>query len=496
MAGFFIMDRRKQLIVIGSGVAGLVAAIRLRSKGFDVLVFEANAYPGGKLSEMSLGAYRFDAGPSLFTMPHFVDEVFESAGKDPRDYYRYARKKIVCKYFYSDGTRFTAFADKDQYKAEASAVFGVDVAVLDRYFRRSKLKYDRTADLFLKSSLHRVATYLNKKTVSAILDIGKLGLYRSLHEENVRMLGQIQLVQLFDRYATYNGSSPYLTPGVMSMIPHLEQHYGTFIPEGGMISITNALYRLAQELGVVFQFGSRVKRIVIENGRAIGVEADTFHPADVVVSNMDVVPTYRTLIPEQKAPEKTLAQERSSSAVIFYWGINKSFPELDLHNIFFAENYQEEFDAIFRQKTVADDFTVYVNISSKDVTGDAPAGCENWFVMVNAPGNTGQNWDGLIEKIRARVIEKLSDALGFDIAALIECEAILDPRTIESKTSSYQGSLYGAASNDRMAAFLRHPNFSSDIRGLFFCGGSVHPGGGIPLCVLSGKIVADMIRVK
>jgi phytoene desaturase len=488
--------KKKKVYVVGAGVAGLVAAIRLRVMGYDVSVFESNSYPGGKLSEIRLGSYRFDAGPSLFTMPHFVDEVFEFAGKNPRDYYRYDRKQIVCKYFYPDGTRFTAYSDTEKYLDEVSKVFGVASDKVSDYLERSRLKYERTADLFLKSSLHRISTYLNRKTVRAILDIGKLGLYNSLHDENRKYFSNEKLIQLFDRYATYNGSSPYLTPGIMSMIPHLEQHFGAFIPHGGMVSITNALFQLAQDVGVNFHFDRKVNRIVVSDQVVKGIEAETFYPCDLVVSNMDVVPTYRKLLRDQKAPEKTLAQERSSSAVIFYWGIRKSFPDLDLHNIFFASDYKAEFDAIFRRKTVSDDITVYINISSKDVIGDAPDGCENWFVMVNTPGNTGQDWQSIIDRIRKNVISKLSKELGCDISALIERENVLDPRTIESRTSSYQGSLYGAASNDRMAAFLRHPNFSSDISGLYFCGGSVHPGGGIPLCVLSGKIVADLVQTS
>jgi phytoene desaturase len=262
-----------------------------------------------------------------------------------------------------------------------------------------------------------------------------------------------------------------------------------------MISITNALFSLAQELGVVFHFNQRVDEIAVFEDKAMGIRmGDSTIQADLVLSNMDVMPTYRRLLPREKAPERTLKQERSSSALIFYWGIRKSFPELDLHNIFFASDYRKEFEFLFEGKTVADDVTVYVHISSKDEPTDAPSGSENWFVMVNVPGNKGQDWDVLIPLIRARVVSKLSRLLNEDIESLIEAESMLDPRSIESRTQSYQGSLYGAASNNRFAAFLRHPNFSSRIRNLYFCGGSVHPGGGIPLCLMSGKIAAEIIH--
>ena len=192
-------------------------------------------------------------------------------------------------------------------------------------------------------------------------------------------------------------------------------------------------------------------------------------------------------------PIKTLSQERSSSAIVFYWGIRKEFKELDLHNIFFAEDYKAEFEAIFEQKTMYKDPTIYINISSKICKEDAPNQSENWFVMVNAPANIGQNWDELVANTKKNVIEKLNAHFKMDIESLIECEEILDPRTIESKTSSYQGSLYGTSSNSKFSAFLRHPNFKKNIKGLYFVGGSVHPGGGIPLCLLSAKIATNHV---
>ena len=198
--------------------------------------------------------------------------------------------------------------------------------------------------------------------------------------------------------------------------------------------------------------------------KAKGVIAnDIDYNSDVVVSNMDIVPTYRKLLPKVPPPEKTLQQERSSSAVIFYWGIKKTFKALDLHNIFFSNNYKEEFDAIFNHKRLYKDPTIYVNITSKDVQSDAPKNCENWFVMINTPHDSGQNWDAEVKILKTYVLKKLKRILGVDVAPLIEEEFIMTPLIIEQKTQSYKGALYGASSNKTMAAFLRHPNFSSSI---------------------------------
>ena len=164
-----------------------------------------------------------------------------------------------------------------------------------------------------------------------------------------------------------------------------------------------------------------------------------------------------------------------------------------MHNIFFSQDYQKEFTNLFEHKTLCDDPTVYINITSKEEVGDAPSGCENWFVMVNAPGDYGQDWNKLVAQVRENIINKINRLLGIDIEPLIEVEDVLSPPLIEQRTSSYRGALYGTASNSKFTAFLRHPNFSSRIKQLYCSGGSVHPGGGIPLCLLSAKITSDLI---
>jgi phytoene desaturase len=485
----------KKAIVVGAGIGGLATSIRLACQGFQVDVFEGNAYPGGKLAAFSLGKYRFDAGPSLFTMPHFVSELFELAGENPTEHFAYKKKEIACQYFWEDGVRLTAYGDRNKLVNEIEKQLNVPPETVLTYLENAQRKYERTQSLFLEQSLHKLSTYLSKDTLKGMVHYRSFEIGKSLHEVNQKHLKEPHLVQMYDRYATYNGSSPYKTPGIMTLVQHLEQHYGTFIPKKGMEDISQSVYQLALRKGVRFHFNTQVSEIVIKQKKAKGVVAnDTVHYSDMVVSNMDIVPTYRKLLPKVTPPEKTLRQERSSSAVIFYWGIKKTFKELDLHNIFFSSNYKEEFEAIFNHKKCYKDPTVYVNITSKDVQTDAPKNCENWFVMINTPHDNGQNWEEEVNILKKQVLEKLHRILGEDIAPLIEEEFIMTPPIIEQKTQSYKGALYGASSNNTMAAFLRHPNFSSSISNLYFCGGSVHPGGGIPLCLLSAKIVSDLVK--
>lgn len=485
---------RMKAAIIGAGIAGLASAVRLRARGYEVDVYEANAYTGGKLTVIENSGYRWDAGPSLFTMPWLVDDLFVRLGEDPRSHFNYVRHDVSCKYFWPDGKQLTAWAGRKQFAEEVEKVWGEPAdAVLD-YLDRSESTYELTKSIFLESSLHKLKTMPRRDIWRALMKVRSLQLSRTLHHVNARQFKQAEVQQLFDRYATYNGSDPYKTPGVMHLIPHLEHGLGTYLPVGGMHMISQSIAALAERHGVRIHLNHPVDEISTEHGRASGIVVKgQFRPADLVVSNMDVVPTYRRLLKDQPAPEKTLRQERSSSALIFYWGMRQEFKHLDLHNIFFSKDYQREFREIFDDHVLPADPTIYVNITSKLEPCDAPAGCENWFVMINVPGDTGQNWDEEIPKAREQVIRSLSKALDVDISALIEREELLEPRTIASRTSSFQGSLYGASSNSKLSAFLRHPNFSRSIDNLFFCGGSVHPGGGIPLCLMSAAIVDSLV---
>lgn len=490
------MPSSKKALIIGAGIAGIASAIRLAVKGYHVEVYEGNSYPGGKLSQFQQDNYRFDAGPSLFTMPQYVDELFELAGKNPSDYFRYQKLDAVCRYFYEDGTQLTAYADVDKFGKEVQAQTGEPAGAVNQYLANSSQIYDITNHVFLERSLHRLKTYLRWDTFKSILRFGKIDAFRSMHKANQGFFKDRRIVQFFDRYATYNGSNPYSAPATLNVIPHLEQHFGAYFPEGGMYSIAFTLVQLAESLGVKFHYNNPVTEIILKERTVTGIKVkDEIFEADIVVSNMDIWFTYHKLLNAHPKlhPKKILSQERSSSALIFYWGIRGRFNELDLHNIFFSADYDAEFDHIWQKKNIYQDPTVYLNISSKYKPDDAPNGCENWFVMINVPANTGQDWDVLIAEARNNILNKLNRLLGKDIGGMIANESILDPRSIESRTSSYQGSLYGTSSNSQFAAFLRHANKSSKIKGLHFCGGSVHPGGGIPLCLLSAKIVSDLV---
>ncbi|MCH2228829.1 MAG: phytoene desaturase family protein [Crocinitomicaceae bacterium] len=484
---------KKKAIVIGSGLGGLSAAIRLASKGIETHVFESNPFPGGKINSRSIEGYRFDQGPSILTCPEYIEELYTICGEDFSSF-EMAKLESSFKYFFDDGVELLLKHDREKVIEEISTKLHEDPKQIENYLNKAEDNYNLIAPLFIEKSLHRWRQLLGKKLIKALLKLPQYKLFSTMDQENSRFFKNKRTAQVFNRFAIYNGSHPYMAPAMLNMISHLEINVGPYLPKRGMIQLTESLTGLAERQGVNFHFNEKVEEIILEGGQTKGVRTSKGkYNTDFIISNMDVSLTYEKLLPNAKHPKKTLEQERSSSAIVFHWGMKESFPELDVHNMVFSDKDEEEFDTIFKEKKVFDEPSIYIYISSKIVKDDAPEGCENWFILINAPINIGQDWDKEIELKREFVIEKLSKRFNRDIRSIIQFEEILDPRTIENKHNGKFGSIYGNASNNRFSAFYRHPNYSKQIKGLYFVGVSVHPGGGIPLALSSSKIATECL---
>lgn len=483
----------KKVIIIGAGIGGLSTAIRLAANNYQVEVYESAPIYGGKTKRIEKDGFTWGYGASLFTMPHQLDELFILCKKNPRDFYTYHALDPICKYFFADGTILNARADKELLVEEISQKLHEDKVSLQKHLRSISIIFKHTEHIFLQSSLHKFKTYFQFKTLKSMLNLWNIGLTRTMNDKNQSLFKQKNTIQLFNRYATYNGSSPYKTPATMNVIAAPEYTQGAYIMDKGMPQVAEVLYQLALEQGVHFHFNTKVDEILIENNNVKGVQIkDQQYLADIVVSNVDIDYTYKNLIPNATKPLPILNQERSTSAIIYYLGISKSFDMLETHNIFFSDIYENEFDSI-QKGEVYKDATAYLFISSKKIKSHAPANMENWFLLINAPHNQGQDWEKIAQQCKKQMLAKVSTYVGEDVSNYIISEQLNTPITIEKDTHSVAGSLYGASSNNKMSAFLRHPNFSKEITNLYFTGGSVHPGGGVPLCLLSGKIVADLI---
>ncbi len=480
-------------VVIGTGIAGLASAIRLRAKGYNVIMFEANNYAGGKFRELQNDGYRFDIGPTVLTQPHLIDELFELHGKNPRDYFSYSKLKNQFKYFFEDGTCINAYNDTKLFEKEIEENTIDNKYTFRKYLKDIETKYHITKEVFIENSLHIPSNYLNKNILYGLLNIHKIDAFKTMNQKNKSFFKDSKTIQIFNHFATHVGSNPFVAPATLNVIQHLEINTGTYIPDNGMYSIVTSILKLAAEIGVKIEFNSYVNEIMTSNGKAIGVKVNNKEiPADIVISNMDIYYTYKKLLPNYPSP-KGIKQSKSTSIIGFYWNINKVFPELETHNMFFSTNDRLEFHKLFNEKTISEDPSIYIGITSKHVKTDAPNNCENWFVMIHAPHIENQDWDELVKTTREKAKRKLNKVLKTNIENFIESESVLTPINIRDNYKTAFGSIYGNNSNNIFSAFLRHPNFTKKIKNLYFAGGTVHPGGGLPMCLNSAKIIGKMV---
>lgn len=475
--------------VIGAGIGGLAAAVRLARRGYSVSVFERSGKPGGKIGEWHSKGYRFDTGPSLFTLPALLNEIL-----DPDLHLSLIKLKLLSRNFFSDGTVIDIPADPEMFSKTVAHATGTQASMLQKYLNHAREVYQLTAPAFIFRSLHDWSSLFRIRNLRYLWQWPRLHAFSTLHSFNTRRLKHPKLVQMMDRFATYNGSDPYRTPATMAVIAHLENNLGAWLPKQGMHSVVDALVQQALRLGVNFHLSTSVERIEPDNDGYSLWTGENHHHFNKIISNIDIHQFYSHLLPDASRLKRITTTERSTSALIFYWGMGAAFPQLDIHNVLFSSNYPEEFDNLFNKKQISPDPTVYIYISSKTIDNDAPEGCENWFVMVNAPENTGQDWETIRSQTRQAIIHKINKTLRTDVEPLIKTERHLDPVAIETLTGSWRGSLYGASSNSRFSAFARHDNRHPVYRNLYFTGGSVHPGGGIPLCLASAKIVDQLIE--
>jgi phytoene desaturase len=477
--------------VIGAGFGGLAAAIELAAAGVEVQVFEKHSSPGGKAAEVQSQGFRFDTGPSLLTMPFVVDALYTAAGRT-RDL-EFIPVDPICRYIFDDGARFDAWSDEKRLLEEVRGLAPGEEDAVRRFLDYSERIYHLTSDLFLFNRLDDLKNILRSRNLRTLLQLPRIDAFRSVHDAVSSFFRDHRLVQMFDRYATYNGSDPFKAPATLNIIPHVEYRMGGYYVRGGMHALVTALARLAEGLGVTLHYGADVQRILHDGRvvRGLRVQGEDL-PFSTVVSNADAVYTMSHLLDIPFTQSRYAAIEPSCSGLVFLWGVDGTHAGLAHHNIFFSGNYREEFRQIFDEQRAPDDPTVYVSITSRADPGHAPPGQENWFVLINMPALTDRNTTPEIDTIRDAVLRRLATS-GMDIRGKIRLEHIITPADLETKYNAYRGSIYGISSNSRNAAFLRPRNRVRRPRGLYLCGGAAHPGGGVPLVILSGRHAAKCV---
>jgi phytoene desaturase len=476
--------------IVGGGVGGLCTAIRLASSGHDVTVFERNGEAGGKLAVFERDGFIFDIGPSLLTLPEVFDEVFQLAGTSIAEQLDLVRLDPQFRYFWRDGAHLVVHDDNDATAAAFDRFAGAGQAWrdLNEHGRRIWEVSERT---FFAGPMSNPLDLLSR--MESVNDLRTIDALRSLNDAARATFDEPKLQQWLGRYATYSGSTPRRAPATLSCIPHVEAAHGCWYPLGGLGSLRDALVRVALEAGVEVRTSCDVERINEDGSRVTGVRlADgSVVPADVVVANTDAEHLYADLLPDEPALRKVRKADRSTSGFAMCMGVSGQTPPVDgaalgHHNVFFSNDSAHEFRQIDAGQ-LADDPTIYACISSVTDASQAPAGDENWFVLVNTP--PGAHID--TEHYRDVVLRRLAQH-GVDLVDRMRFSARLTPADIERLYRSPGGAIYGSSSNGKRAAFARPANRGARA-GLYLVGGSSHPGGGLPLVATSARIVSEMV---
>ncbi|MEO1023675.1 MAG: phytoene desaturase family protein [Bacteroidota bacterium] len=483
--------------IIGAGLGGLTAACLLSAKGHEVTVFEKNKTVGGKMNQVSAGSYRFDTGPSLLTMPFVLERVFKACDTNLDDYLTLLPLSPICRYQYADGTRFDNFDDLEQTLDQVRQIAPQDVEPYTRFLAYASQLYSKTADAFIFNPL------FDKTDLKSLDLLSFFGIdaFSTVSKRIDTMFSSSYLRQFFKRFATYNGSSPYRAPATLNVIPHVEISQGGFYVDGGLYQVAEALYQLAGSLDVSFVFDAEVEHIEINQGQATGIHTSKqgYTPCDVIVSNSDATETTVKLIPDHaiSASKKRKANdiEPSCSGFVLLLGINRTYEQLVHHNIFFSGDYKQEFKAIFDDRVMPEDPTIYIANTSFTNPEHATEGGSNLFILINAPYQSpSYNWQEQAITYGDLVIEQL-ESRGLDnLKASIEYRSHITPDDFYDMYRSNKGSIYGTSSNSRFSAFVRPRNKSRSIQGLYLVGGSTHPGGGIPLAIQSGVNAVELIH--
>lgn len=481
----------KRAVIIGGGLGGLAAGLRLAARGWHVTICEQGPTLGGKLNTWEAQGFRFDTGPSLITMPWVFEDLYQAAGSRLQDHLDLQPIQPLCDYIYPDGTRFQYSSSMPDW---LETVKQLDRRDADGFLRFMKLGAQlwevskhtfmarRPADWFgadLSAMRHMPLRYgwgNYDKAVGA-----------HFHSPHLR--------QLYNRYPTYVGSSPYQSPATFIVIPYIEFAFGGWYPQGGLYRIVESLLELARNLKVELRTNAAVTRIDRKGSRVTGVHlADATHlPADVVVMNGDASATPKLL--DASRSDSLPPKQRSMSGLVFLFGINRTLPELPHHSIYFSDDYRREFDQLFGARRYPDDPTIYVNAPSRSDRSVVPGAGEALFVMSNAPANDGMEWDeAAIATARRRVLARLR-AGGFpDIERDIVVSDVWTPNRIAARYAMPGGAIYGTHSHGWRNAFLRPPNKDRWVAGLYYVGGSTHPGGGTPTVLLSAQITSELIQ--
>ncbi len=500
--------RMRHVVIIGAGVGGLTAAMSLAAQGVEVTVVESAAGPGGKMREVMAGGAPIDSGPTVFTMRWVFDELAHDVGLSLDDHVKCQPTQTLARHYWSDGARLDLFADLDQSVAAIADFSGAQDALAYRAFAaRAQGIFATLKDSYIRASRPNLIQLSRRIGLSRWGELIRLSPYSTLAGSLTRSFRDPRLRQLFARYATYCGSSPYAAPATLMLVAHVERE-GVWLIEGGMQRLAEGLADMAQRCGAAFLYQRRAARILVEGGRACGVELSTGErlAADAVIMNGDVSALGAGLLGEEVtgAVAMTPAKARSLSAITWSMQAKTQGFALLRHNVFFSDAYRAEFDDILIHGRAPRAPTIYVCAQDRGDQTPEPGAepqSERLFCIINAPANG----DGVPLKLSD--LQSCEDATfrhldrcGLKVTPLDSALVATTPADFAQMFPASGGALYGRSQHGWMASFAR-PGARTRLPGLYLAGGVVHPGPGVPMAALSGRqaalsVTADLDLVR
>lgn len=482
-------------VVIGAGFGGLAAAVRLRSKGWDVTVLEALDQPGGRARVFRRDGFTFDAGPTVITAPHLITELFELAGRDPRDYFTLTPVDPFYRILFDDGSALDYTGDEDRLLAQIARFDARDVDGYRRLARMSERIFDTGFTQLADRPFDRFSDML--RVVPAMI---RLQSWRSVHGLVARYIRDPRLRQAFTFEPLLVGGNPFRTPSIYLLIHWLERKWGVHFAMGGTTSVVSALVRLLGELGVEVRLNTPVEEIIVDRGRTAAVvtaNGDRL-PCELVVSNADPSFVYsRMLAPTHRrrrhTPHAVSRVRQSMSLFVGYFGTGRTYPELAHHTILLGPRYRGLLDDIFQQRPLARDFSLYLHAPTRTDPSLAPPGSETFYVLSPVPNTRAPiDWAREGEPYFARLRQSLELRLLPGLDASLATSFHMTPVDFEQTLRSVDGAAFGPEPVLTQSAWFRYHNRSPDVHGLYFVGAGTHPGGGIP-GVLSSARVLDRV---
>ncbi|MBM6613281.1 phytoene desaturase [Desemzia sp. RIT804] len=492
-----MQKKQKTVVVIGGGLGGLSAAVSLAQSGFKVSLYEKNQHLGGKLNRAEQDGFGFDLGPSILTMPHIFEELFKRSHKKMKDYIPTLRLEHEWRSFFSDGTQLDLYGDLKKMAYENPSLSEKDMEEYKKFLKYAKKIYDATEDGYFAEGLDSTMEILRHHgVVEAMRDFDY---FSSMYDGITKRISSQKLREMLAYFIKYVGSSPYDAPAVLNMMIYMQHKQGVWYVPGGMHGIAEGIVKLGKEIGVEFYTGKKVVRLLPDQDgkiEAAKLEDDTILKADYFISNMEVIPAYDTLLEEEDKFIKKLEDkfEPASSGLVIHLGIDKEYPQLSHHNFFFSENSEKNFEQVFHRHELPDDPTIYlVNVNKTDPSQTIP-GHENIKILPHIPHLQDEPFtQAEYCALRERVLIKLERMGLTDLRKHIVSENIWTPEDIEETYLSHRGAIYGTVSNRKRNRGFKHAKHSERYDNLYFVGGTVNPGGGMPMVTLSGQQVRDKI---